>query len=121
MRPHPGGQHWERRAETYLQRQGLRTVERNFHCRLGEIDLVMRDGAVTVFVEVRYRRRSSFGRARESVTAQKQLKIARAAGIFLTRQPELAQTPCRFDVLSIDGGALPRIHWLKNAFQPETG
>jgi putative endonuclease len=55
------------------------------------------------------------------VTRAKQLKIARAAGIFLTREPTLARGPCRFDVVSIDGDDTPRIHWLKDAFQPEAG
>lgn len=122
MRPNPGGHRWERLAERYLRRHGMRTLERNFHCRLGEIDLIMRDGSVTVFVEVRYRARGDFGSASATVTRGKQLKIARAAGIFLSRRPRLATEPCRFDIVAIDGlDKAPRCQWLRNAFQRETG
>lgn len=118
MKAHPGGSDWEALAERHLRRHGLRTVARNFHCRLGEIDLVMRDGDTTVFVEVRYRRDERFGRAVETVTAGKRLKIQRAAGIFLCRRPALASAPCRFDVVGITGrGAAPRIEWLRHAFE----
>jgi putative endonuclease len=49
------GQRWEQVAEKMLRRRGLRPVARNYHCRCGEIDLIMLDTSVLVFVEVRYR------------------------------------------------------------------
>ena len=49
------GRHWENTALAYLQRHGLVLVEANFQCKLGEIDLIVRDGATLVFVEVRQR------------------------------------------------------------------
>ena len=77
----------------------------------------MRDGETTVFVEVRYRRDERFGRAVETVTPGKRLKIRRAAGIFLSRRPALATAPCRFDVVGIAGRAgAPHIEWLRHAF-----
>jgi putative endonuclease len=92
-------------------------MQRNFVCRLGEIDLVMAHGEVTVFVEVRYRGQGSLGKAVESVTRTKQLKLSRAAGIFLSRNPALAVGPCRFDVISIDADTPePRLEWIRNAF-----
>lgn len=117
MKPHPLGAEWEQRAERYLNGKGLDTLERNFHCRLGELDLVMRDGDATVFVEVRYRRDNTHGGGLCSITHRKRLKIIRAAGIFLSRRPRLAQGPCRFDVVAIDGApATPRIEWVRAAF-----
>ncbi len=117
MKPHPRGAEWEQRAERYLQANGLATLERNFHCRLGELDLVMRDDDTTVFVEVRYRRGDGHGGGLGSITAAKRLKIIRAAGIFLSRRPRLARGPCRFDVVAIGGDASrPRYEWVRAAF-----
>ena len=115
------GLDWERRAERYLRRRGLTPVTRNFHCRGGEIDLVMRDGDAVVFVEVKYRRggRSGFGDGADAVTAGKRERIRRAAGLFLARYPELAERPCRFDVISIQGGIIPRYCWINNAFDAD--
>jgi putative endonuclease len=111
------GQAWEELAERYLQAHGLVPLKRNFHCRLGEVDLIMRDGDTTVFVEVRYRRGNSHGSAIESVTRPKQLKLIRAAGIFLSRRPSLAHGPCRFDVVGISGTRKqPDIQWVSDAF-----
>lgn len=105
-------------AERHLCQHGLRTLVRNFHCRLGEIDLVMSDGETIVFVEVRYRRNSHFGSATESVTRNKQLKICRTAGIFLSRRPALATRPCRFDVIGINGERHNvSLNWIKGAFE----
>ena len=78
----------------------------------------MREGHTTVFVEVRYRNDPRFGSAVETVGFHKQLKIQRAAGIFLSRRPALAQQPCRFDVVGIMGGPVrPQVEWLRGAFE----
>ena len=117
MRAHPAGAGWEQLAEAHLRDRGLELLERNFHCRLGEIDLIMRDGDVTVFIEVRYRSDRRFGSAFETVDHRKQLKIRRAAGIFLSRRPGWASQPCRFDIVGIEGSPRqPSIHWLQAAF-----
>lgn len=72
----------------------------------------MRDGEVLVFVEVRYRRSSRFGRPEETVDRRKQRRLAAAAGHYLQENPTVL--PCRFDVVAI--GDPDRIEWLKNAF-----
>ncbi len=100
----------ERRAQQHLERQGLKFVAANFRCKGGEIDLVMEDGGVLVFVEVRKRADRSFGGAAASVTPAKQARLIIAAQRYLQRYRE--PPPCRFDVVAIDGGALD---WLKNA------
>jgi putative endonuclease len=101
----------EERAAAYLAARGLVIVARNYCTRLGEIDLVARDGEVLVFVEVRMRSDGGFGGALESVTPGKQRRIAAAAGQYLARIPR--PPPCRFDVLAVDAG---EIRWLKGAF-----
>lgn len=102
----------EERARAWLERQGLKTVERNFRCKGGEIDLVMQDGAALVFVEVRKRARGGFGGAAASVTPRKQARLVIAAQTFLLRYRNLP--PCRFDVVAIDGDVL---EWLKNVIE----
>lgn len=78
----------------------------------------MREGEQLVFVEVRYRRNTVHGSAPETVGHHKRLKIQRAAGIFLSRRPALAELPCRFDIVGISGTPdRPRIEWLQGAFE----
>lgn len=100
----------ESRALDYLQKQGLSLVERNFRCKGGEIDLIMRDRDVLVFVEVRKRADPRYGGAAASVTARKQARLSIAAQTFLQRYR--MPPPCRFDVVAIDADVL---NWLKNA------
>ena len=116
-RPNPGD-HWERYAEQWLRRRGLLPLDRNVHCRFGEIDLILQQDQTVVFVEVRYRKGSAFGGACESVNAEKQQRIIRAAGWYLSRHPRLACAPCRFDVIGISGHRWrPRVQWLQDAFR----
>ena len=106
------GQTAEARAESWLRKQGLVSVARNWRCRFGEIDLVMQDGATLVFVEVRLRSRSDFGGAAASVTPAKQQKLLAAARQYLGSLKALP--PCRFDVVALGGTAPPE--WIRNAF-----
>lgn len=99
----------EERALDYLTEQGLRLVERNFLCKVGEIDLVMREGAVLVFVEVRARADNRHGGAAASITHAKQRRLVRAAQLYLQRWR--SPPACRIDVVAIDAGELS---WLKN-------
>jgi putative endonuclease len=106
------GDAMERLAEDYLRRHRLQPVARNHRCRFGEIDLVMRDGATLVFVEVRYRSSDHFGTAAETVDRRKQRRLTAAASHYLQGHPTVL--PCRFDVVAVGGG--DRIEWIKNAF-----
>ena len=111
------GDRWEARALTHLQGAGLRLLERNWHCRLGEIDLIMRDGDSVVFVEVRYRDAADSGSALDSVGPGKRRKLVRAAQLYLAQHTALAQRPCRFDVVAFDGdGEEVRCDWVRGAF-----
>ncbi|WP_332813106.1 YraN family protein [Ramlibacter sp.] len=104
----------EDRALAHLLDAGLRLVARNYRTPGrggGEIDLVMRDGATLVFVEVRRRGRRDFGGAAASVGAAKQRRIVFAARHFLLRFA--APPPCRFDVVALEDG---RVQWLRAAF-----
>ncbi|HVL75804.1 MAG TPA: YraN family protein [Noviherbaspirillum sp.] len=101
----------EERARAFLQAKGLVPVQANFRCKGGEIDLIMRDGEVLVFVEVRKRSGTGFGGAAASVTARKQARLILAAQLYLQRYR--FPPACRFDVIAIDAG---EIDWLRNAF-----
>lgn len=99
-------------AAEYLQRQGLTLKERNYACRLGEIDLILQDGATVVFVEVRQRSHGAFGGAAESITARKREKLIATARHYLARQRRLPA--CRFDAVLLDGNG--QIEWIRDAF-----
>jgi putative endonuclease len=106
------GQAGEDAALEYLKQSGLIPVERNFRCKGGEIDIVMRDNAVLVFVEVRKRADNRHGGAAASITVAKQARLVLAAQIYLQRYKN--PPACRFDVVAIDGAA---VSWLKNAIE----
>ncbi len=109
---------WESVAEERLQAEGLRTLARNWTCRHGELDLVMRDRDTVVFVEVRYRGGGRFGGGVESVHAGKQRRLVAAASLFLQSQPALSRQPCRFDVVALGGQRDdPQWEWLRGAFE----
>jgi putative endonuclease len=111
------GGRFEQLALHWLEMQGLRLVHPNYRCKLGEIDLVMSDGEVLVFVEVRFRGVNSQVPACETVDFRKQQKLLRTARHFLLCHAALAAQPCRFDVLGIsDCSARPHYEWIRNAF-----
>lgn len=112
MGPLGKGGEAERAAEAYLLSRGLRLVERNWRCKGGEIDLVMRDGATLVFVEVRARAGMAFGGAAASITAGKQARVVLAARHYLAAGG--LDAPCRFDAVLVQGG---RLEWLRGAFE----
>lgn len=100
----------EAAAARLLERHGLAIVERNYRIRGGEIDLIARDGASLVFVEVRMRSSERFGGAAASIDARKRARIVRAAQHYLLRRGAPA---CRFDAVLVT----PRgIEWIRDAF-----
>ena len=113
-----GGHHWsEDIAAEFLQRQGLELLVTNYRYRTGEIDLIMIDDQTLVFVEVKQRRDSQFGRPEESVGMAKQAKLRRTAASYLQRHDRSQSWPCRFDVVAITGSPhAPVCRWIQNAF-----
>lgn len=99
-------------AAEFLIRRGLTPVARNFRTRHGEIDLIMREQAVLVFIEVRLRTHRAFGGAAASITPAKRERLIAAANAYLAtlaREP-----PCRFDAMLLDGLDPARIIWERN-------
>ena len=110
----------EAAARDHLVAAGLRMLAANAQARHGELDLVMRDGATVVFVEVRYRATRRFGGGAASVDAGKRRRLVRAAQASLLRHPHHADAPCRFDVIDAGGDPeAPRIDWLRDAFRAD--
>jgi putative endonuclease len=113
---HARGRDAEQRAGEFLEQQGLVVLARNFRCRQGEIDLVLRDGTTVVVAEIRYRADNAFGTPAETVDGRKQMKLIACARRFLQAHPALALVPLRFDVVALAGGD-SRIEWIRDAFR----
>lgn len=112
----------EDNAIKYLQAKKLKLVTRNFTGRQGEIDLIMKDRDIFVFIEVRLRKSSAYGLAVETVTPAKQAKIIKTATLYLQKNNLTDKVACRFDVIatnSIDNAKNLQYCWIPNAFQLE--
>lgn len=110
----------ESAALAHLQGHGLKLLARNAQARGGELDLVMLDEDMLVFVEVRYRASSAFGGGAASVDMRKRRKLVHAAQVFLMQHPHHAQSACRFDVVDASGDPTnPRLDWLRDAFRAD--
>jgi putative endonuclease len=97
-------------AADFLRARGCIIVERNYRCRLGEIDLIARFGDTLLFVEVRLRARADYGGAAASISAAKRRRMQRAARHYLGSQ---AHAPnCRFDAILLDALDAGAIQWL---------
>ena len=107
------GRNAEQLAYDFLKKKGFKLLQQNYRCYQGEIDLIMQDKEETVFIEVRSKNRADFCSAVESITDAKQRKIIRTATHYLQKQNTLDTTPCRFDVIGIDGN---NVEWIKDAF-----
>ena len=91
------GQQAEALACSFLEQQGLRLITKNYRCALGEIDIIMFDGAIVVFIEVRLRRLGRFGRAEDSnYPTENSKKIIRTAQYFRKTYPNYSSQTCRF-------------------------
>lgn len=111
---HEHGRLAEERALHHLQQNGLIPLTRNYCCRLGEIDLIMRDRDEVVIVEVRSRSAGAAVDAPTSITRGKQKRIIAATRHWLGRHPQFFEQPLRFDVVAFDGA---KLRWLRNAFE----
>ena len=110
------GREAENAAYEYLKNQGLRLLDSNYRTPFGEIDLIMQQRDVIVFVEVRYRRSEHFGTPAETIDARKQARLRATAAHYLQRNRKISKQPCRFDIVALSG--LPRsdrVVWLQNA------
>jgi len=111
------GKEGERVAEQYLRSKGYTLVERNYRCHGGELDLIVLDRRVLVFVEVKTRTGHGFGSPFEAVEARKQQRMIRAAQFFLS-QKGLHQRDARFDVIGVSWpGREPVVEHIENAFE----
>ena len=112
----------EQAALAYLMDRGLSCLDTNYHTRYGEIDIVMAEGKVIVFVEVRYRKNAIYGGGARSITQNKQEKLIKTAKHYL--QHHQANVECRFDVMDMSPAELAStdnqqpftFNWIKNAF-----
>jgi putative endonuclease len=112
------GNRAEGAAARYLERQGVRILERNVYSRGGEIDLIGIENGVLVFFEVRFRGHSSYSSGAESIGYRKQQHLLRAASFYLHRNG-LWNHPSRIDVIALAPGTIKqyRVQWIKNAIQ----
>ena len=115
---HLFGQASEARAEQFLRAKGYRILDRNLRTSLGELDLVVEDGPVLVFVEVKARATRAFGGALLAVNHRKQAKMVRLASQYLA-QRHLTERPCRFDVVLVQGqqSGDQTVDHVQNAFE----
>ena len=107
------GSKYEALAVDYIKNKGYKILELNYRCKQGEIDIIAQDGKYIVFIEVKYRASASYGSAANAVFFRKQQNISRVAAFYLLRRNMTEDTPCRFDVIAIDGNM---IHHYENAF-----
>ena len=108
----------EYRARKYLERRSLSFIAANFRCRQGEIDLIMRDESLVVFVEVRCRKNSRYGNALESIGESKMKKIIAASDYYLSLlDPDGDNIHARFDVVAYNRGLYQPPDWIINAFE----
>lgn len=106
------GRDAELRACKYLRKQGLTLIEQNYHCRGGEIDLIMQEGAELVFIEVKFRANQSHGKAEEFFHQAKRRKFEKAVSHYMhSNQLNPAHVPFRIDVVAINQ---QDISWFKH-------
>ncbi len=103
----------QQQASEYLVKQGLRWIAQNVGYRCGELDLIMADADVLVFVEVRWRGGSGYGGALASVTRRKRERLVRAAQCYLQGEAGRCAGAVRFDVVAVEPQGLT---WVPNAF-----
>ena len=111
--PSRKGKAGEALAAMLLQRRGYGILERNYHCRYGEIDLVAQKDDMIVFVEVKLRKNHAFASGADAVDTHKQQKLRRAALCWLSERE--SDAPCRFDVIELYTEER-YAHFIENAF-----
>ncbi|MEO5367011.1 MAG: YraN family protein [Magnetococcus sp. WYHC-3] len=113
------GQEGERRAEALLVARGCRVLARNLRQRRGELDLVVLDGAVLVFCEVKTRTDGATGGPADAIDGRKQQRLEQLAEGFLAAHPEHGGRECRFDAVLVEEHRGEwRLEWVADAFRP---
>ncbi len=108
----------EQTALEYLLTKKLKLLDKNFRSPFGEIDLIMQDKDIILFIEVRYRSNNHFYTALESISKKKCERIISTSYQYLSKNRSASQLDCRFDVVTLSGPQkTPTIEWIKNAFQ----
>lgn len=103
----------EKKACDHLTKNGLKCLTKQYRCKAGEIDLIMKEAQTLVFVEVRFRSNDNYGSALESIDTIKQRKIGHAANHYLMSTHQLHR-PYRFDIVTLS--PQQELDWIKNAF-----
>jgi len=109
----------EQLAVKFLKREGYKIIQRNYRCKLGEIDIIAERDRTLAFVEVKTRQTDAFGLPQDSVTPTKKNQISRAALSYI-KENKLIGRSCRFDVIAVTFSGesrKPRIEHIKNAFE----
>ena len=108
------GNDFENLAADYLRRNGMKVIQQNYYCKMGEVDIIAKEDEYLVFVEVKYRKNKRTGSAAEAVGFNKMRKISRCADVYMMQHRMSGDTSVRFDVVAIEEGHLS--HY-KNAFE----
>lgn len=103
----------ENLACQFLMMQGVKILDKNFACKIGEIDLIGLHEDYLVFFEVKYRKNDIYGYPQEAVSKNKRRKICRTSGYYMMQKGYGEPIKVRYDVVSILGN---QIRWDKNAF-----
>jgi len=116
------GSRSEELAASHLASLGYEIIEKNYRAKVGEIDIIAKDGGTLVFVEVKSLRSAGFGVPELKVDHRKRRQIARAAMVYLTRSRRTSW-PCRFDVVAITRppGEGPTVDVIRDAFELDGG
>lgn len=88
-------------AEKYLRAKGFNVMERNFRCRMGEIDIIAERSKEIYFIEVKTRKNTEFGHPFESITLRKQRQIYKIAQYFLLKNRKYATSVCHFSAIGM--------------------
>lgn len=108
------GSYFEQKVKSALEQKNVEILEMNFRCKMGEIDLIGRDGEYLVFFEVKYRVDNQKGYAAEAIDWRKQYKICRVADYYRIKHSISDNQEIRFDAVVIDSN---RARWIKNAYE----
>ncbi len=105
------GDFYENSACAYLKAQGIKIIKRNYRCKLGEIDIIGKEGNCVIFFEVKYRKSDAYGYSVSAVDYKKQKRICKCASYFCMQNPWINEI--RYDVIGVTD---TKIDWVRNAF-----